>query len=185
MGPPHIVVFMTSSVLAVDMDLFQACTSSSVSLWIPDSAVPTWSPTSSCPPSSPLQCLSVFPSQPGFSRPVYTRCFPSSPPISPPTHCFLIRSSPSNGSGAGPLLTWCCFGGYYPGLSRLPVPFPVVLRFYQPPISTEEQVRPLRVFMRLAEEQRMEDPPLDAQRKDPTSPSARTSGRPTQGPEDA
>ncbi|CAO2587276.1 hypothetical protein LEMLEM_LOCUS4413 [Lemmus lemmus] len=58
-------------------------------------------------------------------------------------------------------------------------------RFYQPPISTEEQVRPLRVFMRLAEEQRMEDPPLDAQRKDPTSPSARTSGRPTQGPEDA
>lgn len=50
----------------------------------------------------------------------------------------------------GPLLTWCCFGGYYPGLSRLPVPFPVVLRFYEPPISTEEQVRPLRVFMRVS-----------------------------------
>lgn len=50
----------------------------------------------------------------------------------------------------GPLLTWCCFGGYCPGLSRLPVPFPVVLRFYKPPIFTEEQVRPLRVFMRVS-----------------------------------
>lgn len=50
----------------------------------------------------------------------------------------------------GPLLTWCCFGGYYPGLSRLAVPFPVMLRFYEPPISTEEQVRPLRVFMRVS-----------------------------------
>lgn len=28
----------------------------------------------------------------------------------------------------------------FPGLLRLPVPFPVVLRFYEPPISTEEQL---------------------------------------------
>lgn len=60
------------------------------------------------PPGAPLPpvplprhssvCLSFTA---GFSRPVYTRCFPSSPPISLPTHCFLIRSSPSNGSRSG------------------------------------------------------------------------------------
>ncbi|XP_031213545.1 uncharacterized protein LOC116080970 isoform X4 [Mastomys coucha] len=87
MGPPHNVSLMASSVLvAVDMDLFPACTSSS-----------------SLEPRLPLSSFlatpaSVFPSQPASSRPVYTCCFPSSPPISPPTHCFLTRSSPSNGS---------------------------------------------------------------------------------------
>ncbi|MEJ1283838.1 hypothetical protein NN561_014813 [Cricetulus griseus] len=93
----------------------------------------------------------------------------------------------------GPLLTWCCFGGYYPGLSRLPVPFPVVLRFYEPPISTEEQVRPLRVFMRpcrLKSEgrrtpRRPARGPQDAQREDPKTPSARTPRRPARGPHDA
>lgn len=59
-GAPTYRDLMTFSVLALDMYLFQACTSTSVPLWTPDSAVPTWSPTSSCPPSSPLQCLSFL-----------------------------------------------------------------------------------------------------------------------------
>ncbi|EGW02076.1 hypothetical protein I79_018084 [Cricetulus griseus] len=67
------------------------------------------------------------------------------------------------------------------------------LRFYEPPISTEEQVRPLRVFMRpcrLKSEgrrtpRRPARGPQDAQREDPTTPSARTPRRPARGPQDA
>lgn len=78
MGPPHNVSLTASSVLvAVDVDLFPACTSGS-----------------SLEPRLPLSSFlatpaSVFPSQPASSRPVYTCCFPSSPPISPPTHVLL------------------------------------------------------------------------------------------------
>lgn len=68
-----------------------------------------------------------------------------------PTHTTTVSLRVHGSALLGSFLTiWCCFGGYYPGLSRLPVPFPVVLRFHEPPISTEEQVRPLRVFMRVS-----------------------------------
>ncbi|EDL97528.1 rCG27753, isoform CRA_b [Rattus norvegicus] len=61
MGPPHIVSLLASSVLvAVDMFLFPACTSTSVPLWTSDSAALTWSPASPCLPSLPLQCLSFL-----------------------------------------------------------------------------------------------------------------------------
>lgn len=88
-----------------------------------------------------------------------------------PTHTTTVSLRVHGSALLGPLLTiWCCFGGYYPGLSRLPVPFPVVLRFYEPPISTEEQ---LALPTGHAEEQKIEDP---------RTPSVRTPGGPHEDP---
>ncbi|XP_029396462.1 uncharacterized protein LOC110324815 isoform X5 [Mus pahari] len=157
-GPPHNVSLAVSSVLAaVDMNLFPAC----ILQFLSGLLAPLCSPGAlpACPPAHlPLSSflatpVSVFPSQPGFSRPVYTRCFPSSPPISPPTHCFLTRSSPSNGSRSGS--TSC--------------PSPQKSSWHCPPAM-------------LAEEKKTEDPrtssartpgssargPQEAQREDPT-----------------
>lgn len=67
------------------------------------------------------------------------------------THTTTVSLRVHGSALLSPLLTfWCCFGGYYPGPSRLPVPFPVVLRFHELPIFREEQVRPLPVFMRVS-----------------------------------
>lgn len=75
----------------------------------------------------------------------------------------------------------------FPGLSRLPVPFPVVIRFYELPISTEEQLAlPHQLCWLKSKGRRTPGRPVrgphdDAQREDPMSSSARTSGCPTRG----
>ncbi|XP_036062498.1 ESX-1 secretion-associated protein EspI-like isoform X3 [Onychomys torridus] len=61
------------------------------------------------------------------------------------------------------------------------------LRFYKPPIFTEEQVRPLRVFMRLASPTMLKSKPRRIPQRPARGPqdaSTRTPERPAQGPQD-
>nr|XP_048287249.1 uncharacterized protein LOC125398490 [Myodes glareolus] len=201
MGTPHIIVFMTSSVLAVDTDLFQACTSCSVPLWIPDSAVPTWSPTSSCPPSfaTPVSvCLS-------FTARLLEAClhsllsfltsnFPSNPLLPDPLFSIerLSRSCQQPPGACWTIPAWFFISGGtdFQGLSDQGLKPGLMTRSAGPGDPSSSSSFPGSTSRTSPQKSSWPCPPAtmteEQRTEDPGTPRARTQGRrPARGPQDA